>query len=49
MGPYLRTADGQLPVDPFTSAVDWQYATNTAEVHSKCSLKAMDGTNYDSW
>ena len=48
-GPYLRTADGTIPVDPFTGAADWTYDAATGEVHSAATLAALDGTNYTDW
>jgi len=32
-GPYLRTGDMLLPLDPFTDKRDWQYNSATGEVH----------------
>jgi general secretion pathway protein G len=48
-GPYLRTADGNIPVDPFTQAADWVYVETTGEVHSAAMLTALDGTGYTDW
>jgi general secretion pathway protein G len=48
-GPYLRTADGGLPEDPFTSAPDWTYDGTTGEVHSASTLNGLDGTAYNVW
>ena len=49
-GPYLRTPDGGLPVDPFTTAADWDYSTPaTGEVHSASTLTAINGEAYSSW
>ncbi len=50
-GPYLRTPDGALPVDPFTqvSPADWAYTASTGEVHSASTLNALDGTAYSAW
>lgn len=48
-GPYLTTADGNLPHDPFTGAGDWNYNNTTGQVHSSCTLAAMDGTVYNTW
>ena len=48
-GPYLRTPDGGLPVDPFTGAADWTYVGSTGEVHSAATLMALDGTAYSAW
>jgi len=49
-GPYLRTPNGTMPVDPFTSAADWTYDGASGEVHSASTMGALDGvTTYDSW
>ncbi len=48
-GPYLRTADGGMPVDPFNPTGDWDYTMDTGEVHSSSTLNALDGTAYSSW
>jgi prepilin-type N-terminal cleavage/methylation domain-containing protein len=48
-GPYLRTGDGQLPLDPFTGARDWSYNSSTGEVHSSSSLTGVDGSAYSTW
>lgn len=48
-GPYLRTPDGNLPADPFTTAADWTYTAATGDVHSASTLTALDGTNYSAW
>jgi general secretion pathway protein G len=48
-GPYLRTGDGNLPKDPFTTAVDWNYDNSTGAVHSSSTLTAVDGTSYSTW
>jgi general secretion pathway protein G len=48
-GPYLRTGDGTLPVDPFTQARDWNYNSSTGEVHSASTLTALNGTAYSTW
>jgi len=48
-GPYLRTPDGNLPVDPFTTAADWTYTATTGEVHSASTLTALDSTAYSAW
>jgi len=48
-GPYLRTPNGTLPVDPFTNAADWTYTVATGEVHSASPLSALDGTAYVDW
>jgi type II secretion system protein G len=48
-GPYLRTADGGLPRDPFTAAADWTYDPPSGDVHSASTLTALDGTAYSAW
>lgn len=48
-GPYLRTPDGGLPEDPFTSAADWTYDGASGDVASASTLTALDGTNYADW
>jgi general secretion pathway protein G len=48
-GPYLRTPDGGLPKDPFTTAADWSYTATTGAVHSASTLTALDGTSYSAW
>jgi prepilin-type N-terminal cleavage/methylation domain-containing protein len=48
-GPYLVTGDGNLPKDPFTEAVDWDYNDATGEVHSSSTLSAQNGTAYSTW
>jgi type II secretory pathway pseudopilin PulG len=48
-GPYLHTADGALPADPFTATADWVYAGTEGSVHSNSTLTALDGTSYSAW
>ena len=48
-GPYLRTPDGRLPVDPFTRATDWNYDSASGQVHSSCTDRGLDATPYSSW
>ena len=49
-GPYLRTGDGNLPADPFTRAVDWNYDNVTGDIHSACAMTTVDGSSsYDTW
>lgn len=48
-GPYLHTASGELPPDPFTGAADWAYDNSTGAVHSSSNLRSTDGTPYSSW
>ena len=48
-GPYLRTGDGNLPLDPFTGAADWAYDNTTGQVHSSATLTAIDGIAYSTW
>ncbi len=49
-GPYLRTADGNLPKDPFTdSSTTWSYTASTGHVQSGSTLTALDGTSYSAW
>ena len=48
-GPYLRTADGNLPDDPFTAAANWTYVGTSGDVHSASTLTALDGTAYTTW
>lgn len=48
-GPYLLTADGNLPKDPFTGAADWNYTNSTGEVHSSSTLVATNGESYSTW
>jgi len=48
-GPYLRTGDGNLPLDPFTAAADWNYNSATGEVHSSSTLAALNGSVYSTW
>ena len=48
-GPYLRTPDGGLPKDPFTTAADWTYTASSGDVHSASSLTAINGEAYSSW
>jgi len=48
-GPYLRTPDDNLPVDPFTTAADWSYTPATGHVQSNSSLSAINGQDYNSW
>ncbi len=48
-GPYLHTADGGIPKDPFTDAVDWTYDGTTGEIHSASTLTGIDGSNYSDW
>jgi general secretion pathway protein G len=49
-GPYLRTADNNLPKDPFTdSSTTWAYTASTGHVQSGSTLTAINGENYSSW
>jgi len=48
-GPYLRTPDGGLPKDPFTSEADWQYDPPTGDVVSASTLTAINGDAYNTW
>ena len=48
-GPYLRTADGNLPADPFTGLETWTYTATSGAVASKSTLTALNGTNYSAW
>ncbi|MBM3500547.1 MAG: type II secretion system protein [Armatimonadetes bacterium] len=49
-GPYfISSPDGQLPIDPFTGARDWDYDPSTGAIHSSSTLTATDGTLYNSW
>jgi general secretion pathway protein G len=48
-GPYMRTADGNLPKDPFTTSADWTYTATSGDVHSASTLTALDSTAYSSW
>jgi prepilin-type N-terminal cleavage/methylation domain-containing protein len=48
-GPYLITGDGNLPKDPFTDAVDWNYDNSTGAVHSASTLSAQNGSAYSTW
>ena len=48
-GPYLTTADGALPKDPFTGAADWSYNNQTGELHSSSTLTSVTGTSISTW
>ena len=48
-GPYLVTADGLLPDDPFTGAADWTYVGTPGAVHSASTVAGIDGTAYSTW
>ena len=48
-GPYLRTPDGGLPEDPFTTAADWTYVATSGDVCSASTLTAVNGENYSDW
>jgi len=49
-GPYLRTPDNNLPVDPFTnSSTSWSYTASTGHVQSGSTLTAINGEAYSSW
>jgi general secretion pathway protein G len=49
-GPYLRTADNNLPKDPFTeSSTTWSYTASTGHVQSGSTLTAINGEAYSSW
>ena len=48
-GPYLRTPDGNLPDDPFTTAPDWVYVPADGDVHSNSGLTAINGDFYNTW
>ena len=49
-GPYLETADNQLPKDPFTdSGTTWSYTAATGQVQSGSTLTAVNGEAYSSW
>jgi type II secretion system protein G len=51
-GPYLRTPDDDLPVDPFrlpTETPRWDYTRSTGHVQSLSSLSAINGDDYSDW
>jgi general secretion pathway protein G len=48
-GPYLRTPDGGMPKDPFTTAADWSYTAGTGHVQSSSTLTAINGEAYSTW
>jgi prepilin-type N-terminal cleavage/methylation domain-containing protein len=48
-GPYLRTGDMLLPLDPFTDRRDWVYDPATGSVHSASDGVGRDRTPYSSW
>jgi len=49
-GPYLRTADGNLPKDPFTeSSTTWSYTAATGHIQSGSTLTAINGEAYSIW
>ena len=48
-GPYLRTADSNLPKDPFTDAANWLYTAATGHIQSASTLTAINGENYSAW
>jgi len=48
-GPYLRTADSNLPKDPFTDDFDWSYTPATGHIQSASTLTAINGENYSAW
>jgi general secretion pathway protein G len=51
-GPYLRTPDDDLPVDPFrlpTETPRWAYTSSTGHVQSMSTLTALNGDNYSDW
>jgi general secretion pathway protein G len=48
-GPYLRTPDDNLPVDPFTTLADWSYTPATGHVQSNSTLTAINGDAYNAW
>ena len=47
-GPYLKTPDGAMPLDPF-GGQPWTYDAATGNVHSASTLTALDSTAYSSW
>ena len=51
-GPYLTTANGQLPNNPVTGAnvvgTDWTYTATTGAVKAKTGT-AVDGSDYSTW
>jgi len=48
-GPYLRTGDMLLPLDPFTDRRDWRYDSATGAISSSAEGIGRDGTPYSSW
>jgi len=48
-GPYLRTGDMRLPLDPFTDKRDWLYDSATGEVHSNSTGIGRNGIPYSQW
>jgi general secretion pathway protein G len=48
-GPYLRTGDMLLPLDPFTDRRDWRYDSATGAVSSNAEGVGRDGTPYSQW
>jgi general secretion pathway protein G len=51
-GPYLTTADGNLPKNPISGAnaegTDWLYTKTTGALKAKAGT-AVDTTNYSTW
>jgi prepilin-type N-terminal cleavage/methylation domain-containing protein len=48
-GPYLIAIGSGLPADPFTELSDWDYDNASGDIHSSSTLRALDGSNYDTW
>jgi len=49
-GPYVRTPDGGVPIDPFTrSNKTWAYSPATGEIRSGAPGKARSGEPLGSW
>jgi general secretion pathway protein G len=48
-GPYLESADRQLPKDAFTDKADWSYTAATGRLQSSSPMVSLHGDRYDHW
>ena len=48
-GPYLVAFSSGLPRDTFTEAADWNYDNASGAIRSSSTLRALDGSNYNTW
>ena len=48
-GPYFRTPNDELPIDPMTGNNTWSYTSATGALASTSTLTAINGEPYNTW